>query len=70
MLEIKVISIKETKDKKALFLSDGEARDILFMCPHCGVITKTVWLCPDVPMPIFGLRCCGNSGIILPIEEE
>jgi hypothetical protein len=67
MQQIKPIMIVPTEDKYALYLSDGEAVSVIFECPYCGVTTQTVWLCPDTPMPIFGLRCCGENGIIFPV---
>ena len=68
MQQIKPILIEPTEDAYALYLSGGEAVSVVFVCPYCGVMTKTVWLFPDTPMPIFGLRCCGENAIIFPVE--
>lgn len=68
MQQIKLIKIEPTEDIRALYLSDGEAVSVEFVCPYCGETNKTVWLFPDTPMPIFGLRCCGENAIIIPEE--
>lgn len=68
MQQIKPILIVPTEDAYALSISDGEAVSVVFDCPYCGVMTQTVWLFPDTPMPIFGLRCCGENAIIIPEE--
>lgn len=68
MQQIKPILIVPTEDARALKLSDGAAVSVVFECPHCGTITKTVWLFPDTPLPLFGLRCCGENVIIFPEE--
>ena len=68
MQQIKLIKIEPTEDARALKLSDGAAVSVVFVCPYCGATTQTVWLFPDTPLPIFGLRCCGENAIIFPEE--